>query len=67
MTIAEIRAEINKLDAQIEEWQQQAFQMRPAFIYDAENEMSELDSKIEAATGQKEMLLDMLEGGVTDG
>ena len=63
MTIAEIRAEINKLDAQIEEWQQKAFKMRPAFLYDAEDKMSELDSKIDVAISQKEMLLDMLEGG----
>ena len=29
--------------------------------------MSELDNKIDDAKGQKEMLLDMLEGGVADG
>lgn len=67
MTVTEIRADINKLDAQIEEWQQKAFKMRPAFLYDAEDEMSELDRKIDDAIGQKEMLICMLKGGVADG
>ena len=67
MTVTEIRAEINELNLQISKCQQRASEIRPAFLYDAEDKMSELDRKIDDAIGQKEMLICMLKGGVADG
>lgn len=64
MTVTEKRAEINELNLQISKCQQRASEIRPAFLNDAEEEMSELDEKIIESQAYIKMLTELPEEGV---